>query len=53
MNLDRERVLVVDDEPDMAESCCFLLTRAGYATSSAASGEAALQLVDKNRLPWC
>ncbi|MCY2958148.1 MAG: sigma-54 dependent transcriptional regulator [Planctomycetota bacterium] len=47
MNLLRERVLVVDDEPDMAESCCFLLTRAGYATSSAASGEAALQLVDK------
>jgi DNA-binding NtrC family response regulator len=43
----RERILVVDDEPDMAESCCFLLERAGYATKCALSGEAALQLLSE------
>lgn len=42
---ERERILVVDDEPDMAESCCFLLERAGYATQSVSSGEAALDLL--------
>ena len=26
----RERVLVVDDEPDLAESCAYFLERAGY-----------------------
>src|SRR5262249_5631244 len=41
----RERVLVVDDEPDLAESCAFLLERAGYAAKTATSGEAALQLL--------
>ncbi len=40
----RERVLVVDDEEDLAESTAFLLGRAGYdarhATSAAAAREA-------------
>jgi DNA-binding NtrC family response regulator len=41
----RERVLVVDDEPDLAESCAYLLERAGYAAKTASSGEAALELL--------
>jgi DNA-binding NtrC family response regulator len=43
---ERERVLVVDDEPDMAESCAFLLERQGYAAVTADSGEAALQQLE-------
>ncbi|MBX3462484.1 MAG: sigma-54-dependent Fis family transcriptional regulator [Planctomycetes bacterium] len=31
------RVLVVDDEPDLAESCAYFLTRAGYAARTAGS----------------
>ncbi|MEC7585066.1 MAG: sigma-54 dependent transcriptional regulator [Planctomycetota bacterium] len=37
-----DRILVVDDEPDMAESCAFLLERQGYVAVCANSGEAAL-----------
>ncbi len=40
---ERARVLVVDDEPDMAESCAFLVARQGYATTVATSAEAALE----------
>ena len=36
------RVLVVDDEPDLAESCAFFLERAGYEASTATSAAAAL-----------
>ncbi len=39
----RERVLVVDDEADLAESCAFLLERAGYAAYTATSGAGALE----------
>jgi len=39
----RGRVLVVDDEPTIAEVVCRYLERAGYATSSAADGAAALE----------
>src|SRR5262249_61435187 len=38
-----ERVLVADDEPDMAESCGFLLERQGYAVRTANTGERALE----------
>jgi DNA-binding NtrC family response regulator len=41
----QERVLVVDDEPDMAESCGFLLERQGYAVATANTGERALELM--------
>ena len=37
------RVLVVDDERDMADSCAFLLGRAGYQATVAYSGEEALE----------
>lgn len=43
------RVLVVDDEADMAESCVFFLTRAGYAAERAGSGEEALELLQPAR----
>ncbi len=36
------RVLIVDDERDMAESCAFFLTRAGYEAVTAFSGEEAV-----------
>ncbi len=42
MTADRDRILVVDDERDMAESCAFLLDRAGYETKIAFSGQDAL-----------
>ena len=37
------RILVVDDEEDLAESCAFLLRRKGYETSVATSAEAAVE----------
>ena len=40
-----ERILVVDDEVDMAVSCQRLLNGKGYETSVAANGEEALQLL--------
>ena len=43
----KERVLVVDDEPDMAESCAFFLNRAGYQVGTAHSGEEALEYLDR------
>jgi two-component system response regulator HydG len=36
------RILVVDDEADMAESCVFLLRRAGHDAEPAGSADAAL-----------
>ena len=43
----RERVLVVDDEPDLAESCAYFLERAGYEARTAASAPEALDLLQK------
>ena len=40
-----ERVLVVDDEQDLAESCAFFLERAGYTTRCATSAQMALELM--------
>jgi len=40
-----ERILVVDDEIDLAVSCQRLLDSKGYETSVAANGEEALQLI--------
>lgn len=41
------RVLVVDDEPDLAESCAWLLQRAGHETVCATSAVQALELMAK------
>ncbi len=43
-----ERVLIVDDERDMAESCAFFLERAGFATVVAVSGDEALAALDRS-----
>lgn len=43
----RERVLVVDDEPDLAESCAYFLERAGYEARTAVSAPEALELLQK------
>ncbi|MEO6597983.1 MAG: response regulator, partial [Planctomycetota bacterium] len=40
-----ERVLVVDDEPDLAESCAFFLERAGHEARCATSATEALGLM--------
>lgn len=37
-----ERVLVVDDERDLAESTAWFLERAGFATACASSADEAL-----------
>jgi DNA-binding NtrC family response regulator len=39
---DKARILVVDDEADMAESCVFLLRRAGHDAEAAGSADEAL-----------
>lgn len=45
----RERVLVVDDERDMAESCAYFLDRAGYEAVVATAAEEALELLREQR----
>jgi len=44
-----QRVLVVDDEPKITEVVGSYLRKAGYAPLTAASGEEALQLFEKER----
>src|SRR3954464_15480182 len=45
-----ERVLVVDDDPDMAEAMALSLESAGYETATAANGLDALEAVE-SRMP--
>lgn len=47
MTARRERVLVVDDEPDLAESCAYFLERAGYEARCADSAQEALEILRK------
>ncbi len=47
MTVSRERVLVVDDEPDLAESCAYFLERAGYEARCAESAPQALEMLEK------
>jgi two-component system phosphate regulon response regulator PhoB len=44
-----ERVLVVDDEPDIVALVAFHLARAGYRVSTAASGDEALRAAREER----
>ena len=44
-----ERILVVDDEPDIVALVVYHLAKAGYRVSSATSGPDALQLAMKDR----
>jgi DNA-binding NtrC family response regulator len=43
------RVLIVDDEPDMLENCSRILSRLGYACSTAENGRAALRMLESER----
>lgn len=43
------RILIVDDERDMAESCAFFVERAGLHATVASSGDEALDLLDRGR----
>ena len=43
------RILIVDDERDIAESCAFFVERAGLHATVASSGDAALDLLDRGR----
>lgn len=45
VTLTRERVLVVDDETDLAESCAYFLERAGYEARCVASATEALEML--------
>ncbi len=45
MSGERDRVLVVDDEPDLAESCAYFLERAGYDARCVSSASEALELL--------
>ncbi len=45
----RGRVLVVDDEEDMADSCAFLLGRQGLTTATAYGAEAALEEMQRQQ----
>jgi len=42
-----ERVLVVDDETDLAESCAYFLDRAGYQAECAASAPEAMSMLNE------
>jgi len=46
------RVLVVDDEPRMAEGCKRVLEPAGYEVVTADSGERALELAAPGPSIW-
>lgn len=45
----RERILVVDDEPDIVALVCYHLAKDGYRVSSAASGSEALATARRDR----
>ncbi len=47
----RERVLIVEDEPDIARLIQFHLAREGYPTTIVASGRAALEAMESERPP--
>jgi DNA-binding response OmpR family regulator len=43
--MDKKRILVVDDEPNLIRSLSFILTKHGYEVTSANNGEEALQRI--------
>jgi two-component system, NtrC family, response regulator HydG len=43
------RILIVDDEPDMLESCSRILSRLGYTCKTAGDGAAALAILERER----
>ena len=43
------RILIVDDEPDMLDNCSRILSRQGYACTTAGDGAAALGVLERER----
>jgi DNA-binding NtrC family response regulator len=43
------RVLIVDDEPDMLENCSRILSRLGYACTTAGDGQSAAKMLERDR----
>jgi two-component system response regulator HydG len=43
------RILLVDDEPDMLESCSRILSRQGHTCMTAANGREALAILERDR----
>lgn len=48
-SLDSPRILVVEDEPDIAQLLALMLTRAGFSVDVAANGAEALERLGKER----
>jgi phosphate regulon transcriptional regulator PhoB len=46
--MERQKILVVDDEPDIVEIVTYNLKKEGFLVSSASDGEEALALIKKN-----
>ena len=44
---EKQHILIVEDEPDIAEALCFRLRRAGYACHYVTDGRAALELLER------
>ena len=45
----KEKILIVDDEPDMLSSCQKLLSRSGYSVETAGSGRDALKILREEK----
>jgi DNA-binding NtrC family response regulator len=45
VHMPQERVLIVEDEPDLAQVFMEVLTLEGYEVSAAANGETAMQMI--------
>lgn len=45
MTMELKHILVVDDEPEMRETCRKILVRKGYTVSAAGDGQAALEVL--------
>ena len=44
----QERILIVEDEPDLREVFVDILTSEGFDTSTASDGEMAIQMLTEN-----
>jgi two-component system alkaline phosphatase synthesis response regulator PhoP len=47
--MNNPKILIVDDEPYLVEALTFVLSREGYALSTASDGEDALQKITENK----
>ena len=51
-SMDAKKVLVVDDEPDIAELVSYNLKKEGYSVSTSADGEEALDMIRKGNFDF-